>query len=393
MDAKNYANGTYKVLICDLIGLKFDEKGEPDPGEVRQYIEGLGEVFHLGGIQTAATFDAGRIHFFYQPNLSTEDELLTETSDGRYDAVIAAATVIPKQSVFSVAGVRIGAGTGNMQSSSWGGGDGRGGNAVLMNTPGINSRATAQMAIRALLRFTPDLPFDTLHHLVMAGSFDTGRDLRSFPTEKADGKRLTVFGYGNIGREVARLGKAFGMSVTVYAREHHRDKIEAEGFHFSGDAAAAASGANAISVHVGLGSFDPQLKQYGNAGFIGDEILSAMADGGVLINFDRGEVVDVAALDRAMARGKIASAAIDADIFRSDDGVQSGPLVPFIPLARKYSGRLLLLPHVAADTDHPSRVAGAKQAVDQIVTALRERRASNLRGDLPEDFSPCGSAS
>jgi len=81
MDAKNYANGTYKVLICDLIGLKFDEKGEPDPGEVRQYIEGLGEVFHLGGIQTAATFDAGRIHFFYQPNLSTEDELLTETSD------------------------------------------------------------------------------------------------------------------------------------------------------------------------------------------------------------------------------------------------------------------------------------------------------------------------
>ena len=183
------------------------------------------------------------------------------------------------------------------------------------------------------------------------------------------------------------------MSVTVYAREHYRHKIEAEGFQFSGDAAAAASGANAISVHVGLGSFDPQLKHYGNAGFIGDEILSAMADGGVLINFDRGEVVDVAALDRAMARGKIASAAIDADIFRSDDGVQSGPLVPFIPLARKYSGRLLLLPHVAADTDHPSRVAGAKQAVDQIVTALRERRASNLRGDLPEDFSPCGSAS
>lgn len=66
MDAKNYANGTYKVLICDLIGLKFDEKGEPDPVRFGN-ISRLGEVFHLGGIQTAATFDAGRIHFFISP--------------------------------------------------------------------------------------------------------------------------------------------------------------------------------------------------------------------------------------------------------------------------------------------------------------------------------------
>ena len=46
---------------------------------------------------------------------------------GRYDAVIAAATPLPKDAVFSHGGVRIGAGTGNMACACWGGGNGMGG--------------------------------------------------------------------------------------------------------------------------------------------------------------------------------------------------------------------------------------------------------------------------
>jgi hypothetical protein len=41
--------------------------------------------------------------------------------------VIAAATFLPKESMFECGGVRIGAGTGNMGSASWGGGNGEGG--------------------------------------------------------------------------------------------------------------------------------------------------------------------------------------------------------------------------------------------------------------------------
>jgi lactate dehydrogenase-like 2-hydroxyacid dehydrogenase len=109
-------------------------------------------------------------------------------------------------------GVRIGAGTGNMGSASWGGGNGEGGVAPLMNTPSFNSRATAQMGFKALLKVLPDLPVDEMHRLTAAGQFDTGRDLKNFPTEKIEGKRIGIIGYGNIGREMAKLAQAFGMA-------------------------------------------------------------------------------------------------------------------------------------------------------------------------------------
>lgn len=386
MNIKTNPTKTYKVLICDLVGLKLGANGEPDPIEVRNYIEAAGGVFHTSGLDTAVQLSKGRINFFYLPDISTEEELLHETRDARYDGVIAAATLIPEKCIFGIAGVRIGAGTSNMQSASWGGGDGIGGNAVLMNTPGLNSVATAQMVMRGLLKFAPDLPFEHLHDLVMAGDFDTGRDLRRFPTEKLEGKRLSVLGYGNIGREVAKLGKAFGMLVTIYARSHRREQIEAEGFRFSGNPVQAATDADVVSVHIGLGQFNADDKQYANYGFIGSDILSAMSDESILINFDRGEVVDVQALDTAMANNKVFAAAIDADIFRTEDGILSGPLTPYIPLAHRYPGRILLLPHAAADTDHPSRVAGAKQAVDQMIAAIHSGEISNLKGDLPNDF-------
>ncbi|MGO8190176.1 hypothetical protein, partial [Rhizobium leguminosarum] len=73
---------------------------------------------------------------------------------------------------------RIGAGTGNMSSASGGGGNGEGGDAPLMNTPGTNSRATAQMAMKAILTVVPDLPVNRLHRMVANGDFDTGRVYR-----------------------------------------------------------------------------------------------------------------------------------------------------------------------------------------------------------------------
>jgi hypothetical protein len=120
---------------------------------------------------------------------------------------------------------------------------------------------------------------------------------------------------------------------------------------------------------------------------VDQSVLAAMNDGAVLINFDRGEVVDVAALDAAMASGKIRFAAVDADIFRnSTEGPPSGPLAPYLALDRKYPGRTLLLPHVAADTDHVSRVEGAKQAVDQIFDVIQFKSVTNLKGSLPAGY-------
>ncbi|MCX8508409.1 MAG: hypothetical protein ORN49_05950, partial [Rhodobacteraceae bacterium] len=138
----------YKVLVCDRVGLKFDAKGQPDHSEVRAHVEAKGGVFHESGLTEGAALEKGKIHFFYVPDISTEAEIMAVAGQGQYDAVIAAATFLPKASVFKLGGVRIGAGTGNMGSESWGGGNGTGGEAALMNTPSFNSRATAQMAMK-----------------------------------------------------------------------------------------------------------------------------------------------------------------------------------------------------------------------------------------------------
>lgn len=379
-----------KILICDLIGLKFDDKGRPDHRAVKSHIEAKGGLFFDRLWKSSDRLKPGKLHFYYQPNLSTEAEILPLTDKGQYDAVIAAATHLPKTANFPIGGVRIGAGTGNMACGCWGGGSGVGGSAVLMNTPSFNSRATAQMAMKALLRVCPDLAVGELHKRSIAGKFDTGKNLKDFPTEKLESKTIAIIGYGNIGRELAKLASAFGMKVRLHARPRHREWIESEGHIYCATAEAAAKGADVISVHTGLGALDAKSGNYANAGVIGDKVLGKLNAGAIVINYDRGECVDAKALDRALKSGQVRCAAIDADIFRGTGGKLTGPLAPYLPLAKKFPGRLELLPHAAADTDHVSRVEGAKQAVDQIFDAILQQRISNLKGDLPEGYTAAG---
>lgn len=391
---KDDASKAYAVLVCDLVGLRHGDGGKPDASEVKAHIEARGGVFHAGPMADKAKLAKGKIHFFYQPDLAAEAELKEATAGGRYDAVIAAATPLPKDSVFTFGGVRIGAGTGNMACACWGGGNGAGGSAVLMNTPGFNSRATAQMAMKALLHIMPDLPVDELHKRSSEGRFDTGRDLKLFPTSKLEGKRLAVIGYGNIGREFAKLGQAFGMDVVVHARPRHQQWIESEGFTYAPHAEDAADGADVLSLHTGLGNLDAATGKFANANLANAAMLARLNHGAVLINYDRGELVDIDALDQALTSGKVRFASIDADLFVDEDGKNPrGPLAPYLKLASRHVGRLELMPHAAADTDHPSRVNGAKQAVDQIFDLIQYHEVTNVKGDVPAGFTIKGAKS
>ncbi|MCA3555513.1 NAD(P)-dependent oxidoreductase [Aestuariivirga sp.] len=381
----------YKVLICDHVGLKFGADGRPDHSAVKAHIVARGCTFHDAPYTEGMTLDPG-MHFFHQPQLSKPEEIRPLTAKGQYDAVIAAATFLPKEARFDEGGVRIGAGTGNMGSASWGGGNGEGGSAPLMNTPSFNSRATAQMGFKALLKVLPDLPVDEMHRLTAAGQFDTGRDLARFPTEKIEGKRIGIVGYGNIGREMAKLAQAFGMAVAVHARPRQREWIESEGFVFAATPEEAAQGADVLSVHTGLGPLNAATGKFANAGVVSAAVLARLNDGAIVLNYDRGECVDATALDAAMASGKVRHASIDADLFVDEEtGARTGPMAPYLPLARKYPGRVELLPHAAADTEHVSRVEGARQAVDQIIGAIRFRHVVNLKGDLPDGYTLAGS--
>lgn len=386
------ADKAYKILIVDLVGMRFDEQGKPDYSEVKSHVESRGGVFHIGSEKNAASLEAGTLHFFYEPQLSTESEILEASAQGEYEAVIAAATFLPASCQFTCGGVRIGAGTGNMGSDSWGGGNGAGGSAPLMNTPSFNSRATAQTAMKALLKVMPDLQVQAMHERVVAGDFDTGKNLVEYPTSKLEGKKIAVIGYGNIGREVAKLAKAFGMNVTIYARSRHKEWILSEGFDYADNIIEAATGADVISPHLGLGPMNADSGEFANCNAITAEVLSAMNKGAVLINYDRGELVDAEALDNALSSGQISYAAIDADLFKCEEsGELSGPMVPYLGLCPKHQDKMELLPHVAADTEHYSRVEGAKQAVDQIYDVIQFKRVVNLKGDLPPGYSDASS--
>jgi lactate dehydrogenase-like 2-hydroxyacid dehydrogenase len=376
------------ILICDLLGLAHDQKGKPDPSQVKAHVESKGGRFLIGTKPVEGHDDT--LCFHYHPDISTREELLALAGDGQFDALIAAATFIPPEAKFRFGGVRIGAGTGNMGSASWGGPNGVGGVAPLMNTPGFNARATAQMAMKALLHFRPNLPFSELHNRVAAGTFDTGKNLREFPTAKLEGQTIAILGFGNIGREVAKLARAFGMKVKVFARAQHHVRIAADGLAPFADVMEAAHDADVISVHTGLGALDAKAQRYSNQSLVDARVLGALNHCATVLNFDRGECVDATALSAAMASGQVAHAAIDADIFKGTDGKLSGPMVPYLPLASKYGERILLLPHAAADTDHPSRVAGAKQAVDQIIDAILHKHVVNLKGDLPQGYTDGG---
>lgn len=377
----------YKVLIVDHLGLKLQANGQPDSREIEAYIKEKGGLFHRGAITDTGHLQQGLVHFFYQPDLSAAEDILRQSDQGQYDALIAAATMIPENAKFEFGGVRIGAGTGNMRSLSWGGVNGEGGNAPLMNTPGINSRVTAQMVLKAILKVAPELPVQILHDRVVKGDFDTGRDLKDYPSCKLEGLKFTIFGNGNIGGEVARLAKAFGMQVVIYARPRHQEQIEALGYAFCANPVEAARGADFLSVHTGLGRFNATTGIYSNAGLVNAEIFNALNNGAVVVNYDRGEIIEITALSDALDSGKVRHAAIDADLFKNlETGDLSGPMLPYLALAERHDDKLELLPHAAADTDHPSRVMGAKQAVDQIFSALCFKRIINLVGELPKNY-------
>ena len=391
LQRKDDPKRAYKVLIADLVGLKFDVIGRPDHSEVQAYIESKGGEFHDRSLGKNDVLETGKLHFFYQPDLSREQEILDQTADGQYDATIAAATSLPEAAKFDLGGVRIGAGTGNMGSASWGGGNGEGGVAALMNTPSFNSRATAQMAMKALLKVCPDLPVDEMHDKVVAGTFDTGRNLCYYPTERIESKRIALIGYGNIGRELAKLAQAFGMTVIIYARLVHKDWIESEGFIYASTPVEAACGADVISVHTGLGSLNVETGRFSNVGLIDEQVFEVMNPSSIVINYDRGEIIDSEALDKALTTGKISYAGIDADLFiDASTGEFSGPMLPYRAMEVHHRGKMELLPHAAADTEHLSRVQGAMQAVDQIYDVIQYRSIVNLKGDLPESYTDAG---
>lgn len=147
------------------------------------------------------------------------------------------------------------------------------------------------------------------------------------PVMELAGKTLGIIGWGALGREVARLGAAFGMEVQV--AQSLRPGADAEPGRVPLGELLEAS--DVISLHCPLSATTRGLV---DAGF-----LAAMKPGALLINTARGALVDAAALRGALCSGRLGGAALD--VLDPEPPPADHPLLdPAIP-------NLLITPHSA----------------------------------------------
>lgn len=222
---------------------------------------------------------------------------------------------------------------------------------VVMNTPGGNNNAVAELVLGMMLALA--------RHLVRAdGGMKAGRwEKNALMGEEIEGKTLGVIGLGAIGQIVARKADALGMTVIAYDPVTGADAAAAVGARLlTLDEVLAA--ADVLTVHV------PLLPQTRN--LLDAAALARTKRGAWLIDCARGGIVDEAALLAALETGQIGAAALDVfatEPVPSDDALSRHP-------------RVLATPHIGASTRQAQDKVGV-QIAEQIVTYLRDGVAHN----------------
>lgn len=145
---------------------------------------------------------------------------------------------------------------------------------VVENTPGQNSNAVAELV------------FGLLVYAVR--NFYNGKS----GTELL-GKKLGILAFGNVGRNVARIAKGFGMDVYAYDAFCPKEAIEDAGVHAVNSQDELFENCDIVSLHIPA---TPETKQS-----INYALVSKMKKGGIVINTARKEVVNEAELLKLMA--------------------------------------------------------------------------------------------
>lgn len=147
-------------------------------------------------------------------------------------------------------------------------------NVCVMNTPGQNSNAVAELVMGMLV---------FMYRNLFNGA--SGSELM--------GKKLGILAYGNVGRNVARIAKGFGMEIYAYDQFVSAADIEKEGVKAVASLDALFETCDIVSLHIPK---TPETVKSINA-----ELLSKMPKGACLINTARQEVIDEEGICKFMA--------------------------------------------------------------------------------------------
>ena len=202
-------------------------------------------------------------------------------------------------------------------------------NVCVMNTPGQNSNAVAELVFGMLVYAVRNFYNGT-----------SGTELM--------GKKLGILAYGNVGRNVARIAKGFGMDVYAYDAFCPAEVIEKEGVKAVASTADLFKTCQIVSLHI------PATAE--TKGSINFELMNSMPKGAIVVNTARKEVIDEAGLAKMLEERPDfkyitdIKPAIDAD------------------LAAKYPDRYFGTPKKmgaqTAEANINAGIAAAKQIVD-----------------------------
>ncbi|HEV2336909.1 MAG TPA: D-2-hydroxyacid dehydrogenase [Stellaceae bacterium] len=200
----------------------------------------------------------------------------------------------------------------------------------LASARGVNAQAVAEHAmalILALARRLPEARDNQRKHLWrgMIGDLTARED-------ELGGKCLLIVGLGDIGGRLARLAKAFDMSVIGLRRDPKNGAGAADAVHPMSNLGALLPQADFVALTC------PLVPETEN--LIDRAALGAMKPSAFLINVARGRCVDEAALVETLSRGGIAGAALDVTV--------EEPLAPDSPLWTIDAA--LITPHTAGET-------------------------------------------
>ena len=201
-------------------------------------------------------------------------------------------------------------------------------NVVAMNTPGQNSNAVAELVMGMLV--------------YAVRNFYNGKS-----GSELMGKRLGILAFGNVGRNVARIAKGFGMEVSAYDAYCPAQAIEEAGVHAVANQEELFATCDIVSLHIPA---TPETRKSINAALVG-----SMKPDAILVNTARKEVIDEEGLIKVMEER--ADIKYVTDIMPDADAA----------FAEKFPGRYFSTPKKmgaqTAEANANAGIAAAKQIV------------------------------
>ncbi len=206
---------------------------------------------------------------------------------------------------------------------------------VVFNAPYSNTRSVAELVIGSgimLMRRIPDKNI-AAHQGIWMKEAKGSYEMR--------GKTLGIIGYGNIGSQVSVLAEALGMKVLFYDTE---TKLPLGNASVAKNMKELVSKSDIITLHV------PETAQTKN--LVTKALLKNFKKGSILINFARGEVVDLKALAVALQDGSLNGAAIDVYPWEPEKNGDSFE-TPLQGLPN-----VILTPHIGGSTEEAQQNIG-----------------------------------